>query len=241
MLGLRDRYRQDLKNVEFRYGRFVPPYLLARLGIGSPYLDEDHRYSCIFVHVPKSAGTSLRAAIYGRKSFHVPAIRYYRFDLAAFASYFKFSFVRNPWSRCYSAYEYLAKRIGADPAFPDHRWATAVLGDVSDFHAFVYRLEDPRFRRVVRSYIHFRDQLDWISLPVGFTGDRRLCMDFVGRYETLGDDYRRLCERLGLDVQLPRLRSSESRDYRQAYDTRMVDIVGHLYRADIEAFGYAFE
>lgn len=44
------------------------------------------------------------------------------------------------------------------------------LSDVPSFEEFVLRLRDARYRRDIRRYVHFRDQMDWISIP-GRGGD----------------------------------------------------------------------
>ena len=210
--------------------------------VKDPYHYLDDELETIFIHVPKAAGSSVRQALYGVKSFHIPAIRYRAANPKKFSTYFKFCFVRNPWDRMNSAFHYLHRRVGADPTFPDHRWASKYLGPVESFENFLGKMEnDEPYRRQVSRYIHFRDQLDWISGPR--TTGRKILIDHVGKYETLKEDYALISHKLNRKIELPHERRlSDGRDFRQAYtSSRMVDIVADIYSDDIEQFGYTFE
>lgn len=240
MLTLRDHLRLKLKGAEFRHGRAAQKRAL-RLGLlRTPYRDQDDRLRAVFVHIPKSAGTSLRKALYDTGSFHIPASRYLAADPERFRAYFTFCVVRNPWDRMNSAFHYLFERRSAAPDFVDHRWAASELARFRDFRDFVHRLgDDTRLRARILSYVHFRNQLDWITLPAA--RDRPI-VDHVGRFEDLAATCDLLRDRLGLEVHLPRERCRpDRRDYRRLYDSRMVDIVAGLYRTDIDVLGYAFE
>lgn len=242
MLDWRDRARLVLKDCEFRLSPSIQRAAHSCLKIPSPYLRQDDELKAVFVHVPKAAGTSVRKALYGLKSFHIPAIRYQIADPERFRIYFKFCFVRNPWDRIQSAFRYLYRRVGSDPSFPDHRWATEMLDGLSSFSHFLDKMDsEASFRSRVRRYIHFRDQLDWIAEPGA--GDRRILVDYVGKYETLEHDFGVISSKLNSQVELPyERRLSDGRDFRREYSSsRMVEIVGHLYRADLDAFGYSFE
>jgi len=222
-----------------------------------------HRCACIFVHVPKTAGQSIerfflrlhglswadRAPLLLRRNddpargpqrlAHLFAAEYVacgHIGEAEFERYFKFAFVRNPWDRLVSEYRFRGgRRIGSFRQFVQD--AALPL----DPHLDAFRHLAPQVR-----YLYDR------------TG--RLCVDFVGRFERLQDDFARVCERLGIpDPSLPhanaarperargrvmlrlRARSAARRDsYLRYYDPRLRDVVGERYAEDIEAFGYAF-
>jgi hypothetical protein len=202
-------------------------------------MTKDDDLKCIFFHVPKAAGTSLRKTIYHSKSFHIPAVRYKAADPERFESYFKFCFVRNPYDRLLSAYEYLKARCYANMAFPDHRWAASNLSMYRDFSEFVLSLENKGTRKRIKKYIHFKDQLDWVC---NSDKARTILVDFIGRFETIQKDYERLGQILKLQEALPVERKRSHRaDYRRVYSTKMVDIVSHMYAEDISKFGYSFE
>ena len=61
-----------------------------------------------FVHIPKAAGMSVVDALYGESSsHHATAMDYLRQNKAKFQSKPSFTISRNPYSRLYSAYNYL--------------------------------------------------------------------------------------------------------------------------------------
>ena len=239
MLKHKDRIR-----LRFKAGEFKSPNALIKACykinlIDDPFVSKDHELKCIFLHVPKSAGTSLTKSIYHSKSFHIPVIRYKAVDAEKFDTYFKFCFVRNPFDRLLSAYEYLEIKCHSDMSFPDHRWAASNLSIYRDFEEFVLSLEDSKIRNRIGTYIHFRSQLDWIS---DTDAARSILADFVGRYETILQDYERLQVRLNVAESLSVVRKTPNqKDYRRSYSTRMVDIVGDMYSEDIDRFGYSFE
>lgn len=201
-----------------------------------PWNADDDATQSIFIHVPRTAGTSVTRALNRKRLRHYPISRYAAFDRDRFRRYFKFAFVRNPWDRMLSAYAHL-RRDPDDPArFPDTIWGQKHVTPHRDFEAFVLALRQPSVRRTVMSYIHFRPQLTWLTLP----GSTRVEMDFVGRFERLPDDFAIVAERLGAEADLPRFNASSRGSYKDAYTDEMHNIVGELYAADIAAFDYRF-
>ena len=192
---------------------------------------------CIFVHIPKSAGVAVARALFeglGGGHAHVGLYEIV-FSRQEFDSYFKFTFVRNPWDRLLSAFLSL-KHGGMDEH--DRRWASS-HGHL-DFEAFVTQWLN---ETSALSQIHFVPQYRFICAPY----TRRLAVDFVGRFEQLDTDFDYVRSRLGLGDS-PRLtlenvgptdrRCSNFRDY---YTPRMREIVGRVYRRDIDLLGYAFD
>jgi hypothetical protein len=229
-----------------------------------------HQYRCIFVHVPKVAGTSI-ARFLDRSRPHVPpsdppfdpdddnkfqpppphlrAVDYIRYGLATreqFDSYFKFAFVRNPFARLVSEYRY------------------RLLARKYDFNTWVLR-EFPR-PAWNDQYCHVLPQYDFVH-----DQDGRLLVDFLGRFENLTHDFQQVCRRLRLPSEvLPRINSSSNflrrhhdhgwvdvvkalvsqfslrkwrntyASYRDYYNAETRSLVAELYRKDLETFGYEF-
>lgn len=213
--------------------------LIARTGLigHNPFLPEDYGTGSIFVHVPKTAGTAIKSELIpGRLGGHREIYRYYAHMPRKAASYFKFCFVRNPWDRLLSAHSYLMQGRGTSEF--DEVFATHWIRPFGAFPEFVQRLEtDAAYRSVVRRYVHFRDQADYVCLP----GRAEPAMDLVGRFERLDEDMGRIRARFGLpDRPLEQVRSSRRGDYRDAYSDRMRRTVEEIYARDIAIFGYGF-
>jgi chondroitin 4-sulfotransferase 11 len=70
-----------------------------------------HSKKCIFVHIPKTAGTSVTDALFGTpRPRHRPLQWYEGMEPELYKEYFKFAFVRNPWDRLVSGYHYVVNK-----------------------------------------------------------------------------------------------------------------------------------
>ncbi|WP_299410221.1 sulfotransferase family protein [uncultured Roseobacter sp.] len=214
-------------------------HVLPRVAAGkSPFLPSICAREAIFIHVPKAAGSSIKVEVYGSAKAaggHRRIAEYAAYDMKRTAAFFKFAFVRNPWDRLLSAYSYLSQGTGT--TFRDNQFARQFLADTGDFDGFVRKLEDPRARRQILYYDHFRPQSHWICMP----GARTHAMDFLGRFETMEDDMAQLRARLGLEAGAPvKARPSQHLPYREAYSARARQTVAELYARDVALLDYSF-
>jgi sulfotransferase famil protein len=154
-----------------------------------------------------------------------------------FASYYKFTFVRNPWDRLLSCYAD-KMRDGAKAYRSDSNSLVDFLkherrySSGMTFEAFVDEVVQIPDRRTEG---HLRSQVSFLSDAAGV-----LPFDKIGRFETLADDFAEIAARLGHCGTLPHLRSTGVRDYRDYYSSRMRDRVRQRYAEDVERFCYAF-
>jgi len=201
--------------------------------LGFPYRDYHRRNGCVFIHIPKAAGTSILHAL-GKKGGgrdHLPWYVYYTANPVYFRCAFKFAFVRNPWSRMLSAYEYL-KGGGNHKADLETQKRISRYQDFDDFVVNGLALGD------FRSHLMFIPQSEFVV-----NGDGKLAVDFLGRYETLGDDYLVVAERLNLKKELAECNRGPLCfvDYRKFYQCgRSVEVIYDIYRQDVAFFGYHF-
>ena len=148
-------------------------------------------------------------------------------DPKKFDSYFKFTFTRDPLSRCYSAYTYL-KKGGRGPL--DHYWNDRYIKQYDSFDDFVFGgLEDA----IENSAEHFIPQHKFICDDAG-----KVVVDFVGRVERMAEDYQCLAAKLGITAPL-KLRNAGDDGNTYAASARVQSKVRNLYHSDYEIFGYA--
>jgi len=197
----------------------------------------NHRRAAIFVHIPKTAGTTILDALGAEPVFdtHAPAITYRAADPMLFARAFKFAIIRNPWDRFASTFHFLTK--GTDWPM-QQEWAERHIGDL-DFAGFVAKLRNPLFRQVVLSERFFWPQSFWID-----DRDGSQLVDELFRFEDLGSVLPTIASRLGINLPatIPTHRATARAGSTALYASReMIDLVGGLYARDIERFGYQFE
>ena len=215
-------------------------------------VSESHRF--IFVHVQKTAGTSITEVLrplcltasggriarlgsdlglvrdWRRYHFrkHAPLRRAERvLPAEAFASFYKFAFVRNPWDLQVSSFHHL------------RRERRHLLGDAAEFGEFLRRKLDPK-----RAYQYHIDTS--MQLQVDYLVDLRgeVLVDFLGRYERLEADFREACSRIGIKGRkLPHRRQAVDRkaDYRRYYTDETAELVARHFARDIELLDYRFD
>lgn len=194
-----------------------------------PYWRYTDKHRCLFIHIPKTAGTSVIQAIGARRRIHLPWWVYQFADPRRFRDYFKFCFVRNPWDRAVSTYFYL-KSGGA--GLVDAYFTRTIQDQYTSFDSFVMDFLD-------ESRIHEHELLRPQYLYIHDIAGN--CMvDFVGRFESIDEDFRHVADKLGVDAQLPVSNKSARTDYAQYYSPAHMEKIGRLYHKDIALFGYRF-
>jgi hypothetical protein len=186
-------------------------------------------YRCIFVRIPQCGGASVARALFGRDPLrHVPAYWYQVHSPERFDEYFKFAFVRNPWDRLVAVYRYL-QSPGTEGRYPE--WSRFVQRFAS-FEEFVSRWINSenvlRGALFVPQHLFLRDRF---GMP---------CLDYIGRFETLADDFVRVSACLSLRARLPQIGRGET-PYAACYSAETRERVAQVYARDVELFGYRFD
>lgn len=196
----------------------------------SPYW---HAEGVIFIHVPKAAGTSISYSLYGRSLGHIKASDILKYASRDTQKLYKFSFVRNPWDRAVSAYHF-AKRGGTSDAgmTKPKKYQGA---EFSTFECFVRDW-------LVKQNLSDLDPVFRCQSEYLYDSKGRLLVDYLGHVESISDDIETIAKEQHLNINLKVMNRSERGDYRDYYSTdELVDIVGSIYKEDVNNFGYRFE
>jgi hypothetical protein len=188
------------------------------------------QHACLFIHVPKCAGSSVCAALFEDWSpGHLPLYWYEQQFPEEFAVCFKFAFVRDPLERAYSAYAFLrGNSLGRRDLA-----AQKLVNHYRDFDDFVARWLHPE---TISRQLHFAPQTDFLTDSLG-----HLALDFIGYQEHLARDFALVCEQLKRPVTLPHVNSSQHRQASLARDfctVRTRRLVRRAYQRDYEMLGY---
>ena len=213
-----------------------------------------YRYKFIFVHIAKTGGTSIRAAL--NKLVLKDPFRWIQMvvnrisDLTGhragvkiprhapivvakellpqdiFNNFFKFAFVRNPWDLQVSSYFHIKRER---PHLIEH------IRSFEDFLKF--KLEEERPYHYI---LDASKRPQWYSL-IDLEGN--CIVDFIGRFENLTKDFEIVCKKIGLSrpLSLPHRRKEKDRKhYRFYYSDKSAELVAKHFAIDIEKFGYEF-
>lgn len=193
-----------------------------------------HKHKAIFVHVPKTAGSSMRMYFgkrgFGPVEYHAPdgsndditgvyvngtAWRIKRNLLNVWDDYFKFAFVRNPWDRMVSCWKNRAGRY-------------------TEFESFLKDYPYPKHNH----------NLIWHTIPqIDHINDEHQnnMMNFVGRFENLNEDLEKICQRINLKYSpLPHINKSSHKPYWEYYTDEQRIFVETIYEKEIKLYNYEF-
>ena len=203
-----------------------------------------HRHKFVFVAVPKTGTHSVRQALrshlgpddweqarlFVEKQSPIPELAqlghgYLSFQDVrphlgedAFADYFKFAFVRNPFDRFVSYCAFATSREGSFARDP--KGVMRHLLFVAPPH----------------NHIIFKPQFTFLCGP-----DGQLQADFLGKVETMQPSYDEIASRLGVETTvLDHANRSRHEEYKQYFDQELIDGVARIYARDIELFGYDY-
>ncbi len=227
-----------------------------------------HDFKCIFIHIPKAAGQSVEHFFldklnldWGSRSplllrfndepkvgpcrlAHMKCVDYVKYHYLSqelYDRYFKFSFVRNPWSRAVSFYNFLG------------------YNSVMTFESFAgYQLPI----LIKKRYWFMMPQYEFLY----YKGN--LMVDFVGKFENIQNDFKQVCDQLGFpNSDLPHINQSVKKkqlnvlrilikepkiitklsfsrryktDFRSYYTKKSKEDVYAIYKQDIDTFGYQY-
>lgn len=190
-------------------------------------------HKAFFIHIPKTAGTSIKSTLGARKSGHFNAAKLKKaYPPQIWKEYYKFSFVRNPWDRVASMYHYYKSGKHNSPPI------TEALKHVS-FEEFVQKLCS-RFPYdwMTGVYAHpiWGQQVNWLKI------DGSIAVDFIGRYENLEKDFAQICKNLKIKkrLKLNHLKNSGNIRYQSEYNNETKDLVAKKFIEDIKYFKYDF-
>ena len=190
----------------------------------------DKRKKIIFIHIPKTGGTSMENALRGKLgqlfTTHRKASEYASHnDLDKF---FKFTIVRNPWDKMVSEYFYY--REGGSKGFKKDKILSRKMPD-----SFLRFIKNDFWPLKPERPKHHCTQLSFLG-----ANKKENVMDYVCKFETLRKDAAVVSGKIGFHLNLPHLRKSKHSHYSEYYDDEAREIVADAYREDIQYFGYKF-
>lgn len=176
----------------------------------------DHKNKALFIHIPKTGGSSMSSAPFILKHGSQGIAPNSEFIMSL---PFRFSFVRNPYDR----YASVLFNLG---------FATR-----KSFEDFTINIFAKEYEQRMKEN-NFEWQPLW-SMSKYLVFDEKLEVDFLGRFENLLEDWKKVCEMIDYDFKLPHHNKSNWKGYDQFYTPKTRSIVGLAYANDFARFNYA--
>lgn len=210
----------------------------------------------IFFHIPRTAGSSIESALFGgeakwqemRKQTHkkwggkcnkkcafgydpennwaaqhvTPREITSYISPADYKEYFKFTIVRNPWDRLVSTY--IHNRFKKIPFKKFIELTKNVI---------IKGLYKPGVSKDAR-HVHLAPQTDYTH------PESASPLDFIGKFENLNKDFKKICDKINLNVKLIHINKSNHKKYKDYYTSETAEIVASLYKKEIDYFNYRF-
>ncbi len=218
---------KQLKNSKREYSNLIKQRIHQNFPQFSPdYPVRKGKINFIFIHINKTAGTSITKAIKLPKRRHLSAKEVIEIvGKERWEKSYKFTFVRNPWDKVVSHYKYRIKTNQTnlrDNPISFSEWVKLTYGD--DKNLFYY--DKPKM---------FQPQNEWL-----LNDEDKIDIDMIGKFENINKDFQIIADQIGCDSKLPHRNKTEKVDYREFYNDETKAIVAKWFQRDIELFKYEF-
>lgn len=188
----------------------------------------NHKKKYIFVHIPKTAGASIANKL--KKDGSTRALSKVHPSVSELCRnystkrFFYFSFVRNPWDRVYSLYNFRKFKFYSMPQNRNREFRS--------FREFILKSNE-KWHYIMNPRT---PQTYWITLR------NEIIPEFIGRFETLNSDLEILSSHI--NVSFDNLKhvhkTKRSTIYQNMYDDETKEFIEYYHKSDIEMFNYTF-
>lgn len=202
-----------------------------------------HERKIAFIHVPKTAGTTIFNYFEFKKNIrnlhrcfcnynisltHLTLNQMH--DLINIENYYKFAFIRNPWDRLVSKFNYdlQQNKLSIKP-FQNNGNFEYFVKKLSEDFEFILQMKPTQFITC-----HFLPQTNFVF-------SKNIKLDFLGRFENFDQDIKKLAEKFNIKKEIKHENKSKHKSYDFYYTNKTKDIVEKLYKEDVKNFGYTFD
>jgi hypothetical protein len=188
-----------------------------------------------FVHIPRSAGTSIGHWLKANKGsssyqewYNHPTLE----EMQPTGT--TFTVVRNPWDRIVSLYQF-SKNVKVQ-GYPNisNEWAQNYINQLNgftewpDFETWVINLENFKMPEIF-PFTMLTPQTQWADN-----------VDSVLHYETLDEEFITIQQLLNCYNSLLKENSSERNDYKYMYTSKTKDLIYKWFKEDVDKWRYEF-
>lgn len=180
---------------------------------------------CVFIHIPKTGGLSVRRGIFKGKG---RTIRINRRKVSEdYANVFSFGFIRNPYDRLISAWKMLTRDWENLPQLTLLEFLDIVTdGSIKHTCGNTYRNYKSSCRHHTLPQTHRYNCLDLV--------------DYVAKFENYSEEWAKICKIIEYNHQEPPHvnQSQFDKSYMKYYDKQSLDIANEYFKKDFEILSY---
>lgn len=230
---------EKLRPLGYKLTSFLTPLNASKL---------KNQRKAVFIRCPRTGGTSINKALaqVGTPNFRRVDQVKYRFTQEGPVSFshmdylklvqegfvtpefnkaaYKFTIVRNPYSRHVSLFAYYKK-------FGD-------LHQNTSFETFTKLLADNAIDEIglynVNGMSQSQPQVRWLTDQNG-----EIYLDYLGRFETIEESFKIITKELGIETELPNINATKHKPYQEYYTPETTEIVYNYYKEDFQTLGYS--
>lgn len=218
-----------------------------------------HKHKCIFIHIPKCAGTSIESALG----------HFDEYDGWDKQDHRTIRQIQQPveWSKILMSkgnFDEFVRRVRhkyrkhknrlnelnvTQEQYQEYFKFTIVRNPWARAYSYYKSTikKDPRYKNVPDILLE-----DFLSEQIGKKHllpqthyikqfDGTIDLDFIGRFENLSEDFEYIAKKIGLETyQLPHILKGSSDDYRLHYNEKTKKLIETTYKEEIELFNYTF-
>ena len=187
----------------------------------------DFERKFVFIHITRTGGSSVERALGGKLQDHRKPRMYQReYGENIFNDLFTFTVARNPWDKIVSHYCYQRSHL---------------KNNIEESHP----IKDMTFTKYVSALAKGMKLCNFDMHQHNWLVDQggKVVIDRVLRFENLQADFNAVCERLWgkRPPKLPHKNYTRRAHYSVYYDNHTRDIVGNIFKKDIDLFDYKFD
>ncbi len=226
-----------------KWGKDLSSVLIKSKILDHPFAQLDRGF--VFIHVPKTAGTSLRQALGLNAPLNIPchatAQEVLPFIKLVAPKTVSLAFVRNPYSRFVSLYNYARQEESLYHSVRDP--AKAPYGKHADFDILSHKTLEECAELLIQGKLggrhgvglgQWHPQVEWLM-----DEENKLAVDYIGRVETLESDLQNIERLYGIISQpIPWLNRSIPQEPAMEFTPRARDLVHLYYKRDFEMLDY---
>lgn len=184
----------------------------------------------IFIRLHKVGGTSIADALGLDKVHHTCKEAIELVGRRNWDNCYTFAFVRNPFSKIVSSYNYFTIKYFTIKNYP------SMKDKPISFDEWVRKTYGPEKDPFYYTVKWFQPQIEWLK-----DKNNKITLNKIGKLENIEEDFKEIMEKIGITAPIPHLNQTKKTDYRKYYNEETYDIVKAWHQEDLDTFGYTFD